>query len=282
MQVAAHTAALRDRLRGIGANPLLMGPGAADVFTGEPGDHLDPSSGVVRALRRAAQAIVEVQREIVEAGADLVVAPTAATTAPSLQSTGQSYRAAALTAAAVDLTRDAVLASRRNSAVLGEIDAFAGARARAESRLHVERLATYEIDGILVHAIDPAASREVVDIAAGHGIPTLLEIDHTEAATLVDASWSSLVIVAGPDGESIARALGLLTPRFPGLPFGARIVRNETDPLLVQTVIAAAWAALSALRLSVIGVGGRAGLSALHALRDLSRNGESVPSDLGP
>jgi len=273
MQVAAHTAALRERLRGAGPGPLLIGPGAADVFEGEPGDEADPSSGVVRALRRAAHAIVEIQRQIVDAGADLVVAPTAATTAPSLHQSGQAYRAAALTAAAVDLTRDAVLASRRDSAVLGEIDAEGSQRSRAESRLHVERLATYEIDGILVRATDPTAGREVIDIAAGHGIPTLLEIDHTAAQKLVDASWSSLIIVRGPDGESIARALAVLSPRFPGLPFGARIVRNETDPKKVQEAIATAWATLAALGLSVVGVGGRAGISALHALRDMTAGG---------
>ncbi|MEO7097333.1 MAG: homocysteine S-methyltransferase family protein, partial [Polyangiales bacterium] len=170
--MSARPLPLRERLRGPAtdrARPLLLGPSPLDVFEGGQG-------ALVEALRRAADAVIGVQRRIVDAGADLLVAPTAGTTAPALHQTGQAYRAAALTAAAVDLTRDAAFAARTHAGVLGEVVASSSARGRAEARTHVERLATSAIDGVLVWGDDPEGLLDVVRAAAAHGLPALMEI----------------------------------------------------------------------------------------------------------
>ena len=250
-------ASLREWLRSPHDRPLLLGPSLSEIY------HDDLSV----ALRRAADAIVDLQRGVVEAGADLVVAPTAGTTAPALHATGQAYRAAALTAAAVDLTRDGALAARRPASVLGEVPARSGSRAKIEARTHVERLATSAVDGLLVLVDDTGAAQDILDAAASHRLPTLVEVDHALAPEIAQAS-ASVIIVRGSDPELVAAAIGALRVRFPSTPLGARLLAPDRDP---QLAVAHAWAIFAELSLAIIGIGGAKALDALPALADLSR-----------
>lgn len=255
---------LREWLRSPHDRPLLLGPSLRDVY---PDD-------LAVALRRSADAIIQVQRSIVEAGAELVVAPTAGTTAPALHATGQAYRAAAMTAAAVDLTRDGALAARRPALVLGEVPAVSGARARSEARTHVERLATSAVDGLLVLAEDTGATNAILDAAAAHRLPVLIEIECALAPELT-VQGTSVIVVRGEDPDRIAEALRELRARLPSTPLGARIVAPQVTEELAQLAIAHAWETLTnsslAMTLAVIGVAGGAALTALPALADLTR-----------
>ncbi len=251
-------ASLREWLRSPRERPLLLGPSLEDVY---PDD-------LAVALRRAADSIVGLQRSIVDAGAELVVAPTAGTTAPALHATGQAYRAAALTAAAVDLTRDGVLAAGRSAAVLGEMRALPGNRARLEARTHVERLATSAIDGVLVLADDEAATRDIVAAASEHHLPTLVDIDAARIAEIAAVSTASAIVVRGDDPERIASAVEELRVRLPSTPLGARFIAPPHD---AQLAAARAWGVLADLSLAIVGVSGNNALDALVALVDLAR-----------
>lgn len=262
--MTAVFASLREWLRSPHDRPLLLGPSLSEIYSGE----------LSVALRRSADAIVDLQRGLVEAGADLVVAPTAGTTAPALHTTGQAYRAAALTAAAVDLTRDGALAGRRPASVLGEVPALSGSRAKLEARTHVERLVTSAVDGLLVVVSDTGAAHDIIDAASSHRLPTLIEVDHALAPEFALPA-ASVIIVRGSDPHRIAAALSELHARLPSTPLGARIVAPERDP---QLAVAGAWSIFAGLSLAVIGVGGAKALDALAALADLSRAPrESVP-----
>ncbi len=264
----AAFASLREWMRGPRERPLLLGPSLLDVYPkSEPGE--DAAGALATALRRSADAIVNIQRSVVDAGAELVVAPTAGTTAPALHATGQAYRAAALTAAAVDLTRDGVLAAGRNAAVVGEVPALEGPRARAEAITHVERLATSAIDGVLILAKDPQTTREVINRAAEHRLPTLVEVDIEHAAVLAAAMPAgSVMIVRGDDPERIAATIAEVRVTAPTIAVGARFITPEGD---AQLAIARAWSSFAELSLAVIGVAGHSALTALPALVDLSR-----------
>lgn len=255
-------------MRGPRERPLLLGPSLLDVYaSAEPGE--DAAGALATALRRSADAIVNLQRSVVDAGAELIVAPTAGTTAPALHATGQAYRAAALTAAAVDLTRDGVLAAGRSAAVVGEVPALEGSRARAEAFTHVERLATSAIDGLIILAQDPQTTREVIDRAAEHRLPTFVEIDVEHAAALAPVMPAgSTLIVRGDDPERIVAAIADVRRASATISVGARFVAPEVD---AQLAIARAWALFAELSLAVIGVAGHGALTALPALVDLSR-----------
>lgn len=251
-------ASLREWLRSPRERPLLLGPSLEDLY---PDD-------LAVALRRAADSIVGLQRSVVDAGAELVVAPTAGTTAPALHATGQAYRAAALTAAAVDLSRDGVLAAGRSAAVIGEVRALAGNRARLEARTHVERLATSAIDAVLVLADDESATRELVAAAGEHHLPTLIDVDAARSSELDASTAASAIVVRGDDPERIAAAIEELRARLPSTPLGARFVAPTHD---AQLAVAAAWGVFAGLSLSIVGVSGNNALDALVALVDLAR-----------
>jgi hypothetical protein len=256
---------LRERLRAVSNRPLVAGPAPADLFPDGP-------DGIVHALRRAAQDIVAAQREIVEAGADLVIAPTAQTTAPALHQSGQAYRAAALTAAAVDLTRDAVFASRASTSVIGEVEAAAGARARAESRVHVERLATSAIDGILVRVYDVEAATDIIRRASAHGLPTLVEVPTDLVDVIAQelaAAAHAVLLIRGSDIAQIAAALERAHDKVPAVLLGAR-VEVDGDGGSAQLAAATAWGTFSSMGLSVMGLCGRGSLAGLRALGDLA------------
>ncbi|GAC1353254.1 MAG: hypothetical protein NVS3B20_20710 [Polyangiales bacterium] len=258
--------------------PLLLGPSLDDVFVGERADEEDPTFGVVRALRRAAPSIVEVQRRVLEAGADIVIAPTASTTAPSLDESGQGFRAAALTGKAIDLSREAVLSCGTLASIFAEVNEIPGLRPRAEAFLHVERLANSAIDGILVKSsltIDEGETlAEIVRAAVDRAMPLIVEIDalHVPAffAKPRGPLRSSLVMVRGEDAAIVAQGLADVRLRFPSIPVGARILVSD-DGADAQMAIAACWGLFSTLKLAVIGVSGHASLAALAALVDLVR-----------
>jgi hypothetical protein len=265
--MSAAFASLREWMRGPRERPLLLGPSLLDVYP--PGIEDDAAGALATALRRSADAIVSLQRSVVDAGAELIVAPTAGTTAPALHATGQAYRAAALTAAAVDLTRDGVLAAGRAAAVIGEVPALEGARARAEALTHIERLATSAIDGVLILADDPHTTRDVIDRAAEHRLPILVEIDHNRTSTLTGPMPQGLaIIVRGNDPEKIVNAIVALRRTSPTTPIGARFIAPDND---AQLAVARAWSLFAGLSLAVVGVGGHASLVGLPALVDLSR-----------
>jgi hypothetical protein len=265
--MSAAFASLREWMRGPRERPLLLGPSLLDVYPVTAPDE-DASGALANALRRSADAIVNLQRSVVDAGAELIVAPTAGTTAPALHATGQAYRAAALTAAAVDLTRDGVLAAGRSAAVIGEVPAHEGSRAKSEAITHIERLATSAIDGVLILAHDPHTAEEIVDRAVEHRLPALVEIDVERTRTLSSVPAGSTIVVRGSDVEKIVRAITELRQTFPMTPLGARFVAPDRDP---QLAIAQAWASFAGLSLAVVGVAGHAALTALPALVDLSR-----------
>ncbi len=280
---ATSLRSLRERLRhlrvGAAQRPLLLGPPLTDVHMSRP--------DLASALRRAADAIVATQRAIVEAGADLVAAPTAGTTAPALHATGQAYRAAALTAAAVDLTRDAVFASGRDAAVVGEVLALAGQRARRgseEARLHVERLATSAVDAILVMVEDVEIARDAVAAAIEHRLPVLVEVElarlaQTLGSLMAVTSGGALptaIVLRGDDAATLAEGVATARAVCPTQVFvGARFVpraqergerSREED---AQLAVAEAWSLLAPLGLAVLGLGGPAAMTALPALVDL-------------
>lgn len=265
------SASLRAWLEAPRARPLLLGPSLREVF-GPDGAWGEGEASLALALRRSADAIVDLQRAVVDAGVDIVVAPTAGTTAPALQATGQAYRAAALTAAAVDLTRDAVLAAGRPALVVGEVPALSGPRGRAEAHTHVERLLTSAIDGLLVLGDDLDSMREIVALAAEHRLPTVVEVAPAQVrgAAILGAT---VVVVRGEDAEALDRALDAARQVSPALPIGARMLApaDAADREGAQLAIAAAWSVLGTRPLAIVGVGGRAALGALPALADLSR-----------
>jgi len=266
--MSAAFASLREWMRGPRERPLLLGPSLLDVYPTSDHDE-DVAGALATALRRSADSIINLQRSVVDAGAELVVAPTAGTTAPALHATGQAYRAAALTAAAVDLSRDGVLAAGRPAAVIGEVPALEGSRARTEAFTHIERLATSAIDGVLILARDPQTTREVIERAAEHRLPMLIEIDADRAHTLPTAMPAgSAIIVRGDDAETIASAIEGLRRASPTTPIGARFIAPEHE---AQLAIARAWASFAELSLAVVGVAGHSALTALPALVDLSR-----------
>jgi hypothetical protein len=265
--MSAAFASLREWMRGPRERPLLLGPSLLDVYPVTAADE-NASGALANALRRSADAIVNLQRSVVDAGAELVIAPTAGTTAPALHATGQAYRAAALTAAAVDLTRDGVLAAGRSAAVIGEVPALEGARAKSEAITHIERLATSAIDGVLILAHDPDTTREVIDRAAEHRLPALIEIDHDRTSTLSSVPAGSTIVVRGDDPAKLVSAISDLRHASPTTPVGARFIAPDIDP---QLAIAHAWASFAELSLTIVGVAGHAALTALPALVDLSR-----------
>lgn len=257
--MSAALSSLREWLRSPRERPLILAPSLSDVY---PDD-------LPLALRRAPHTIVDMQRALVDAGAELGAAPTAGTTAPALLATGQAYRAAALTAAAVDLTRDAVLAAGRPAAVIGEVKASPGARARLEARTHVERLATAGIDGVLVLADDEATTRDIVDVAGEHRVPSVIEVDTTRVAEIAQAlTMASAIVLRSDDPRAIAWTVEDLRARLPSTPLGARIVTAGED---AQLSVARAWDALALLSLAIVGVAGEAAVRALPALVDLAR-----------
>lgn len=256
---------LRERLRGggSGARTLILGPGATSVLA-DPG-------GLVAALRRAAAELVAAQRSIVEAGADLIIAPTAHTTAPALHVSGQAYRAAALTAAAVDLSRDGAYAAGRNAWVLGEVEAMAPTKARAEARTHVERLATSAVDGVLVRSRDHDAMIEVARVVQSHGLPAIVEVDPSGVEPIVASGVApgSALVVRGSDVLEIRRALGRARTIPWDFPLGVRLVApHERDR--VQVFVAEAWEHLAGEALALVGVDDGAALPALRAIVDLA------------
>ena len=293
--MSARPPSLRDRLRGGSTRPMLLGPSPVDVVDGVLGSG---PSALVDALRRAADAVIALQRRILDAGAELVVAPTAETTAPALHQSGQAYRAAALTAAAVDLTRDAAFAARTQAAVIGEVVASGGARARAEARTHVERLATSAIDAVLVWGDDPEGLLDVARAAAAHGLPTLLQIAVASeggplgadpVATLdrtgvlgalagIEAAAPAVLVVTTAELELACATLTRLRTRHPRLSLGVRLAIDDghsnepNEPAKqasAQLAAAAAWGALAPFGLSVIGVRGPSSLVVLPVLADL-------------
>jgi hypothetical protein len=265
--MSAAFASLREWLREPRERPLLLGPSLRDIYPVGPDDE-DAAAALATALRRSADAIVNLQRSVVDAGAELIVAPTSGTTAPALHATGQAYRAAALTAAAVDLTRDGVLAAGRVAAIVGEVPALEGARARAEAFTHIERLATSAIDGLLVLAHDPQTTREVIDRATEHRLPALIEVDHDRLHLVSAVPRGSALVIRGDEPEKIVRAITEVRRTSPTTAVGARLIAPNVD---AQLAIAHAWASFAELSLSMIGVAGSAALSALPALVDLSR-----------
>lgn len=264
---------LRVRLRG-GApgarGPLVIGPSLIDVH-GSSAHAPDPGQALALALRRNADAIVGLQRDLVEAGADLLLAPTACTTAPALHATGQAYRAAALTAAAVDLTRDAALAAGGRAAVVGEVPALPGPRARAEAITHVERLATSAIDAVLVLDDDDETARDAVRAAIDHRLPVIVEVDASRAeaaAAAFDArALPDVVLVRADAPDAAVAAVGLLRAACPGAALGVRWRVAGDDP---QGAVLSAWSALASLGLAVVGAGGPQASRALLALTDLA------------
>lgn len=274
---AAATAAplsLRDRLRLAHVRPVVLGPSLSDVF-GDPND--DRHQALAMALRRSADAIVALQRAIADAGAEVVLAPTAATTAPALHATGQAYRAAALTAAAVDLSRDGVLAGGSSASVLGEVPTRAGSRARMEAQLHVDRLATSTIDGILVLGDDLAVAAEIGRVASSHGITTLLEIEagaardlvsHVTAAPLV--GFGGVVLRGHPDVLPFAVETLRSNAARNDVPVGVR-VQTGGDAAAAQMAVARAWELVAHLGVAMIGVSGGAALAGLAAVVELTR-----------
>ena len=282
---------------------MLLGPSPLDIVDGAG------PIALVESLRRAADSVIALQRRIVDAGAELVVAPTAETTAPALHQSGQAYRAAALTAAAVDLTRDAAFAARTHAAVIGEVVATGGALARIDARTHVERLATSAIDAVLVWGDDPEGLLDVVRAAAAHGLPTLIQIalateggprgDDPIAALEragvlgalagVEAAAPTILVLtttaaatttvgnATTELDLACAALARLRARHPRLSLGARLsigthTHGANDPekqAATQLAAAAAWGALAAFGLSVLGVRGPTSLTVLPVLADL-------------
>lgn len=264
--MSTGSASLRARLDAARARPLLVGPSLSDIVLDEG------ESSLAFALRRAASSVVDRQRAIVDLGADLVLAPTSVTTAPALHATGQAYRAAALTAAAVDLTRDAVLAAGRPALVIGEVPTWAGVRGRTEAQTHVERLLTSAVDGLISLGDDLDTIRDVCVRGAEHRLPVIVEV--SPAAALAAASvGATAVVIRDGDPAVLAGAVERVRAEAPGLPLGARLVVDcaPEEREHAQLAVAHAWSLLGTASLSLVGVGGRAALSALPAVVELSR-----------
>ena len=289
---------LRDRLAALGASPtrpLMLGPSCLELLgssslatsrsaTSERAGGEGAHGAIAHAIRRAGHEVIAHQRRVVEAGADLIVAPTAATTAIALHASGQAYRAAALTAAAVDLTRDAVLAASARASVLGEVLLQAGARAHAEARVHLDRLATSAVDGLLFDCADAptrdGALGELLAASAALGLAALVEIDANEVdridGALVAAPHVALLLRGG-DPALLATAIARVREAHPRVILGARVVVSHRDDADAQLAAAAAWDTLAALGLAVVGVRGDGALAALRALGDLAGRPSLAP-----
>jgi hypothetical protein len=268
------TFALLDRLRRRNGAPLVLGGSPLELLGAHPGE--PPAEVLPRILRHSPERLVEVQRAIADAGADLLVAPTAGTSAAGLRTTGFAYRAAALTGAAVELTRDAALASRRRAALVGELDLLDGdARAGAEGRTHVERLAVANVDAVLILADDLGRAAAIAEIARASRIGAIVEIA-VEALTgragaASAATACGCVVVRGIDPEAIGAAIKRLRRECPEVRFGARLMATS-DAIATQLAAQAAWGVLAPLGLALLGAVGAQALAGQRALVELAHD----------
>jgi hypothetical protein len=176
----------------------------------------------------------------------------------------------------VELTRDAALASRRRAALIGEIDLLdADARAGAEARTHVERLAVANVDAVLILADDLARAAEIAAIAQASRIGAIVEITvealTARAGAAVAARACGCVVVRGGDPEAIGAAIARLRRECSDVRFGARLI-GASDAIATQLAAQAAWGVLAPLGLALLGAVGVQSLAGQRALVELAHD----------